>query len=153
MWLITRSLELGCLDITPPRTRTCKWTERVREREWGGGRRAKRWAKHREGQYDVTAASFVAYTLVHCSRMQLTQPSLQLNARITRSATFVARLMREPTKERSQAFARNWFATIVNDITPFLQQFSYIVVVLFTLHLLASASFISFYCNFIGITC
>lgn len=44
----------------------------------------------REGQYDVTAASFVAYTLVHCSRMQLTQPSLQLNARITRSATFVA---------------------------------------------------------------
>jgi len=65
--------------------------EREREREGGEGRtEAKRWAKHREGQYDVTAASFVAYTLVHCSRMQLTQQSLQLNARITRSATFVA---------------------------------------------------------------
>jgi len=72
-------------------TRTCKCTKREREREGGeGGTEAKRWVKHREGQYDVTAASFVAYTLVHCSRMQLTQPSLQLNARITRSATFVA---------------------------------------------------------------
>lgn len=76
--------------------------ERERETE------AKRWAKHREGQYDVTATSFVAYTLVHSSRMQLTQPSLQLNARITCSATFVAR--RDYTNlRRNEAgtFARN----------------------------------------------
>lgn len=62
----------------------------MRREKVGDEAESKRWAKHREGQYDVTAASFVAYTLVHCSRMQLTQ-SLQLNARITYSVTFVAK--------------------------------------------------------------
>lgn len=142
MWLIACSPELSCLDITPVCTRMCKCIER----EGGKGgreREGKRWAKHREGQYDVTAASFVAYTLVHYSRMQLTQPSLQLNARITCSATFVA--------------GRNWYANLRRNkhsraidlrlLLTILHAVSLVIflIVSFILYFLASIFFISFY--------